>query len=63
MNLYQFYITSNSGYGPKEAVRIYTNCVVPRSELKAFEELKFDEVKAICQYRYKAQLLYGHIKE
>lgn len=63
MNLYQFYITSNSGYGPKEAVRIYTNASMTEAEMKAMEDLKYREANALCKSRYNAQLLYGHLKE
>ena len=62
MNLYQFYVTSNSGYG-KEAVRIFTNSYATPEELKAMEKLKFSEAKILCKARYDAQLLYGHQKE
>lgn len=62
MNLYQFYITSNNGLA-KEPVRILTNSYVSQEELKALESLKYDEASALCKFRYKAQVLYGHMKE
>lgn len=62
MNLYQFYITSNNGLA-KEPVRILTNSYVSKEELKAMESLKYSEANALCKFRYKTQVLYGHMKE
>ena len=62
MNLYQFYITSNNGL-TREPVHILTNFYVSQDELKAMENLKYSEANALCKFRYKTQVLYGHIKE
>ena len=63
MNKHEFYVKSNSGFGPKEAVRIYTNAPMSDAEKKQMENLTFNEAKTLCKYRYNAQLLYGHVKE
>ena len=63
MNKHEFYVMPDSGVGPKVAVRIYTNASMSESEKNQMESMQFSVAKELCQYRYKAQLLYGHVKE